>query len=69
MSGGKNAPVRASPARVEDAGPASGPPGSLTKPRKLSECLLAQRVISGGETPVWIFRLRVLHKIDSIVML
>ena len=44
--------LRAGPARVEDAAPASGPLGPLTEPRQLVECLLAQRVISGGKTHV-----------------
>ena len=52
MSSGKKALVRAGPSRVRDALPASGPLEPLTKPKKLFECSLAQRVISGGETHV-----------------
>ena len=44
-------PVRAGPAGVKDAGPPCGPSGPFSKSRKLFECTLAQRVIS-GETHV-----------------
>ena len=49
---GEEAPVRTGPARVKDAGSASGTFGPLTRPRKPFECPLAQRVISGGKTHV-----------------
>ena len=37
----------------QDAGPASGPLGPLTKPRDPFECPLAQRVNTGGKTHVY----------------
>ena len=48
MSSGKKALVRAGPARVTDAGPASGPPGPLTEPKRPFECSLAQRPFLAG---------------------
>ena len=51
-SGGHDSPVRAGPARAKDAGPASGRPRPLTRPRKPFACPLGQRVIASGETHV-----------------
>ena len=40
--------------QVKNAGAASGPPRPLTRPKNPFEYLLAQKVISDGETHVWV---------------